>query len=364
MNDAATASQERDYQRKALEAAIRIGLVFLLTLFCFNIIQPFILLTLWGAILAVAVHPFFLKWRDALGGRSKLAATSMTLLALSIVVVPSVLLSGSAVESWENVARRMQEGTLEVPPPPADVKDWPLIGERVHEAWSQASTNLSEAASKYKEQLKGMAKWLLGRAAGVGGALLQCVVAIIIAGILLVSAKSGTAAIERILERLVGQPGARNLVTLSGATIRSVAQGVLGVAVIQAVAAALGMLLVGVPYAGLWTLMVLFLAIIQVPTILVLGPIMVWAFGAVSTVPAVAFTVWSLLVGVSDSFLKPILLGRGLDVPMLVILLGAIGGMIRYGIIGLFVGAVVLAVGYKLLLAWLGKEIREETPAS
>jgi predicted PurR-regulated permease PerM len=143
---------------------------------------------------------------------------------------------------------------------------------------------------------------------------------------------------------------------MAGATIRSVAQGVLGVAIIQAILAGIGLLAIGVPYAGIWTLLVLLLAIMQVPTILVLGPIMLYVFSVEATLPAVLFMIWGLLVGFSDNVLKPLLLGRGLDVPMLVILMGAIGGMIFSGIIGLFVGAVVLSVGYRLFTAWLRQD--------
>jgi len=124
-------------------------------------------------------------------------------------------------------------------------------------------------------------------------------------------------------------------------------------ALIQSILASIGLIVMDVPYAGLWALLVLLLAIIQLPTILILGPIIVYVFSVAETVPAVLFMIWSILVGVSDTVLKPLFLGRGMDIPMLVILPGAIGGMNLSGIIGLFVGAVVLAVGYKLFLAWL-----------
>jgi predicted PurR-regulated permease PerM len=204
----------------------------------------------------------------------------------------------------------------------------------------------------------------LSVAAGAGGVVLQFIVSIIIAGMLLVNAKSGTDSVEKVSVRLMGEELGKQFTGMAGATIRSVAQGVLGVAVIQAVLAGIGLLVIGVPYAGLWTLLVLLLAIIQLPTIIILGPIIVYVFTITTTVPAVIFMVWSLLVGISDSFLKPLLLGRGLDIPMLVVLLGAIGGMILSGIIGLFVGAVVLAVGYKLFTVWLheGMEaVKEES---
>jgi predicted PurR-regulated permease PerM len=304
----------------------------------------------------VAVYPLFEKLQSLLGGRGKLAATLMTLIALAMLVTPSVMLSESAIQNSQALATQLKEGTLQIPPPPETVQTWPLVGEKLHTAWSLASTNLSAALSKYKDQLTDFAKWVLAAAAGAGAVVLQFIVSIIIAGVLLVNAKSGTDAVVKIAARLMGAQGGRAFADMAGATIRSVAQGVLGVAVIQAVLAGIGLLAIGVPYAGIWTLMVLFLAIVQLPTILILGPIIIYVFTMTSTVPAVIFMIWSLLVGVSDSFLKPMLLGRGLDVPMLVILLGAIGGMILSGIIGLFVGAVVLAVGYELFVLWLNQD--------
>ena len=348
----------------AIESGIRVALVFMLVLWCFNIVKPFLLLFLWGAILAVAVYPLFDKFQSALGGKEKLAATLMTVVALAMLVTPSVMLSESVINNSQALGTAMREGTLQVPPPPEQVKDWPLIGKKLDAVWSLASTNLSEVLTRYSDQLTQVAKWVLGVAAGAGATVLKFVISIIIAGTLLVFARGGTAAVDKISVRLMGERIGKQFAGMASATIRSVAQGVLGVALIQAVLAAIGMLVGGVPYAGIWSLLVLFLAIIQLPTIIVLGPVIVYVFTITGTVPAVAFMIWSLLVGISDSFLKPMLLGRGLDTPMLVILLGAIGGMILSGIIGLFTGAVVLAVGYELFVLWLNEgEVPQKAPA-
>lgn len=363
MGDSVATSDERLFNRRVIESSIRVALIFLLVLWCFNIVRPFLLVTLWGAILAVAVFPLFEKLQVMLGGRQKLAATLMTLVALAVLVIPSMMLTESAIENSQLLANGIREGTLRVPPPPDSVREWPLIGEKLHAAWNLASTNLSEALSDYSDQLKGLAKWVLAAAAGAGITILQFIVSVIIAGMLLVYAKSGHAAINKISRRLIGGKLGQEFGSMAGATIRSVAQGVLGVAIIQAVLAGIGMLVIGVPYAGIWTLFTLFLAIVQLPSIIVLGPVIVYVFTITSTLPAVLFMIWTLLAGVSDSFLKPMLLGRGLKTPMLVILLGAIGGMILSGIIGLFVGAVVLAVGYELLLIWLNQDAEAQTEA-
>jgi len=168
----------------------------------------------------------------------------------------------------------------------------------------------------------------------------------------------------RIFTRLSGEKLGLQYTELSKATIRSVAQGVLGVAVIQAILAAIGMYFMDVPAWGLWTLLILVLAVAQLPPILILAPVIVYVFSVADTTPAVIFTIWSVIVSVSDGFLKPLFLGRGMETPMLVILLGAIGGMMLSGIIGLFVGAIVLALSYELFVAWLNQEqqaVAEET---
>ena len=146
-------------------------------------------------------------------------------------------------------------------------------------------------------------------------------------------------------------------------TIRSVAKGVLGVAVIQSLLSAVGLVAIGVPAPGIWAGVILLLAIMQLPPLLVLGPIAVWVFSVADATPATIFAIYAFFVSISDSFLKPLFLGRGMDIPMLVILVGAIGGMMTSGIVGLFVGAVVLAVGYKLLISWMAIEEEEEQEA-
>lgn len=356
MSDFLKSFDNKGYQSRALEVAIRIGLLALLVLWCFNIVKPFILPVLWGTIFAVALYPLFLKLQAVLGGREKLAAVLMTLVVLAILIAPMVMLSGSLVENAQLVSKRIEAGTLTIPPPSEKVKDWPLIGKKLDKSWRLASTNLDDALEHFEPQLRAAGAALLSFAAGAGMEILQFVVSIIIASTLMVYARSGTQVMETIASRLMGAAGGKDIVNLTGATIRSVAQGVLGVALIQSILAGIGLMVIGVPLAGLWSFAVLVLAIVQLPTILILGPIIIYVFSIAETVPAVLFMIWSILVGVSDTFLKPLFLGRGMDIPMLVILLGAIGGMILSGIIGLFVGAVVLAVGYRLFLAWLNQD--------
>ena len=369
MGDASIPSEDRIFQRRALESAIRIGLIVLLVLWCFNIVKPFLLLILWGAIIAVAVYPLFVKFQSLMGGRQKLASTLMTLIALGMLLTPTVMLSDSAIKNSQTFAAKLHEGTLTIPPPSDKVRNWPLIGEKVHEVWSLASSNLGDWIKKYREQLAALGKFALSIAAGAGVTVLQFMLSIIIAGIFLVYARSGTEAVQRFATRLVGKPRGEKFTDMAGATIRSVAQGVLGVAFIQAALAGIGFLVIGVPYAGALTLLVMLWAIVQLPSLIVLIPVIIYVFSTAATVPAVIFLIWTVLVGLSDNVLKPLLLGRGLEIPMPIILLGAIGGMIMSGLIGLFVGAVVLSVGYMLYTAWLdegmegAREPGEEQPS-
>jgi len=209
--------------------------------------------------------------------------------------------------------------------------------------------------SKYSEQVKAFSNWLLKIVASTTMGILGFAVSIIIAGVFLVSAESSYLASRAVGHRLGGERGA-DFTDLTVATVRSVAKGVLGVAFIQTLLAAIGLLVMDIPGAGIWASIILLLAIMQLPPILVLGPIAFWVFSTAEPVPATIFLVYSLFVSFSDAALKPLMLGRGVDVPMLVILLGAIGGMMTAGIIGLFIGAVILALGYQLFMFWLNPE--------
>jgi len=349
-------SNDRSFKAKALEATIHIGLAILLLFWCFKIAQPFIETIVWGVIIAVAIHPGYDRLKSALGGRGRLTATLITLFALILLLVPTYMLSESLINTARGYSVDIKEGMLSVPPPSQSVRSWPVIGDPVYRFWSLASNNLGAAMGKMAPQLKRFGIPLLSAAAGAGIGILKFVVSIVIAGALLANASAGSQAAQALATRLTGERG-KMAVELAAATVRGVALGILGVALIQALLAGLGFLAVGVPGAGFWALLVLILAVVQLPTILVMGPIIVYVFSADSTVTAVVFAIWSVLVGISDTFLKPLLMGRGVDVPMLVIFIGAIGGFLTSGIIGLFVGAIIFALGYKLFLAWLNEDI-------
>jgi len=359
MNTSNQPTNDKLFLARALEVTIHIGFVVLLLYWCFKIGQPFIEIIVWGIIIAVALHPSYNWLKSALGGRGPLAATLITLFALIVLLVPTFMLSESLINTVQGLSAHLDEGTLSVPQPSESVRSWPVIGEPLYKFWSLASENLGAALSKMTPQLKKVGIRLLSTAANVGVGVLKFLVSIVIAGVLLANAAGGTQAARAFATRLTGERGTM-AVELAEATVRSVAVGILGVALIQSILAGIGCLVVGVPGAGLWALLVLILAVVQLPTILVLGPIIVYVFSTSSTIAAVLFAIWSVLVGISDAFLKPLLMGRGVDVPMLVIFIGAIGGFMTSGIIGLFVGAIIFSLGYKLFILWLNMDIQPE----
>jgi predicted PurR-regulated permease PerM len=346
-----------DFTKNTIEAAVRLGLLLLLATWCFKIIAPFIVPVMWGIIIAVAIYPLYIKLKSLLGGRNKLASTVYTLLALAVLITPTVMISNSLIDTSRLITERYEAGTLEVPPPNDSVKEWPLIGEKTYAVWLQASVDLEETLKKYDTETKKLGKAIVSGAAGAAGTILQFILSIIISGIFVANASGAYEVTIKMFTRLTNSESGKTYADLSKDTIRSVAQGVLGVAVIQASLSALGMVVMDVPAWGLWTLAVLVVAIAQIPPIVILGFVSAYVFSVTDTTPAVIFLVYCLVISASDGFLKPMFLGRGMSTPMLVILLGAIGGMMMSGIIGLFVGAIVLALGYELFMAWLNKDV-------
>ncbi|MBL8660022.1 MAG: AI-2E family transporter [Rhodospirillales bacterium] len=344
---------ERDFVHKATEATVRIALVALLVAWCFLIVRPFIVPVVWGIIIAVAVHPTYRRLESLFDGRRAIAAIFCTVLMLAVLVVPTVMLAGTVAESARRLAADLGGGSISIPAPPHDIAAWPVIGEPLDRFWRLASENLEEALGEIRPQIAAFGRWFLSTATGLGLGVLQFVVAIIIAGIFLAHAQEGGRAANAIATRFAGEKG-KDYAALGQATVRSVARGILGVAFIQSLFAGLGFLAVGIPGAGLLALVCLLLAVVQIgPAIVLIGTV-IYVFSTADTVTAVVFMIWSFFVGILDNILKPILLGRGVKVPMVVIFVGAIGGFLAYGIIGLFVGSVILALGFTLFKAWLG----------
>jgi predicted PurR-regulated permease PerM len=344
-------NRDKVYLRRALEVTINIGLVGLLAVTCFLILRPFVPLITWGIILALASYPAYLRLQRLLHGHGAAAAALCTIVFLAVLIVPAILLTDSLIQGIQSVSERMKAGGIVIPPPPGRVATWPLVGPPLSAMWALASTDLSQAIRKFAPELKSVVPGLISASAGLGLTVLQLFLAILISGALLAKAETAVRVTHALSNRLFGDKGPEYQQLISQ-TVRSVTFGILGVAVIQSVFAAIGFLVVGLPAVGFWILTFLFGAVLQAGG-LVLVPAIIYVFAIASTTKAVIFLIWCVVVGLMDNVLKPILLGRGAAVPIAVVFLGAIGGFMGMGIIGLFIGAIVLSVGYKLFLAWL-----------
>ena len=342
----------RDVNR-AVEVSTHLGLIFLLFAACFLILRPFISLIVWGIIIAISIYPAYRKLRRTLRNRGGLSSVLISLLLLTFLVCPVILLAGTLVGELQSLAAGLRDGSPIIPPPPANIETWPVVGVPLKSAWSLAYTNTTAALKTFAPQIRTLVPSLLAASAGVGFAVLQFALSIVVAGILLAKSEAASGAAHSFANRIFGER-AQEFERLASSTIRSVTTGILGVALIQAVLAAAGFLVAGLPGAGLWGIIFLAAAVLQV-AVVVLIPAVIYMFAIASVTKATIFAVWCLFVAVIDNVLKPLLLGRGVDVPIAVVFLGAIGGFVAMGIIGLFVGAIALSVGYKLFAAWLDR---------
>ncbi len=346
---------DKSYLNRALEVFIHLSLIVLLAATCFLILRPFIAVVAWGLTIAIAGYPAYCKLQKLLGGRGGFAAVLFTVLLLTVLIVPIALLAQTLIGGFQDLGVRLHDGTLRIPPPPASIATWPIIGKRLNDLWSLASINFAAALQSLAPQLRGVAAGLLAASAEVGIGVLQFFVSIVVAGFLLANSGRAASLSRKLAIHFFGSKGAQ-FEALAEATIRSVTTGILGVALIQSLLAGLGFLVVQLPGAGLWVLLFLIAAVLQMGGLMLI-PAVIYVFATIGTAKAMAFLIWCIVVALMDNVLKPLLLGQGVPFPILVIFLGAIGGFMAMGIIGLFVGAIVLSVGYKLFLAWLDEDI-------
>ena len=333
------------------DTTIRLFILILIVAWCLLIMNPFVSIIMWSLILALALHPLHKSLSGKMGGRPKLASFIIVILFLIIVILPTSLLISSLVDEVKELKASYDSGTLTIPPPSENVKEWPVIGEKLYDNWQAASDNLGTSIVKYKDQLTGIATKLAKGILGATGAIIQILAALIIAGILLVTGGAGES-IRKFFRKLAGDRG-DEFTDMTLKTVASVVKGIIGVALILALLHGIIFMLAGIPYAGIWTLLVFVLCILQLPVVFITLPIVIYIFSQMELMPAIIWTVLLLVAGLSDNFLKPILLGKGAPVPMLVIFIGVIGGFILSGFIGLFTGAIVMSIGYKLFVGWL-----------
>jgi predicted PurR-regulated permease PerM len=339
-----------------LDVLIRAGLILALVMLCYQVFAPFLTLMVCALILAIALYPLHQYFAGKMGGKQGVAATILVLLGIALIVVPTPVLMSSLGDSVRQLVIDVQENALEIPAPPDAVATWPVVGEKLHAIWSAAYTDLPALIQSLQPKIGDLAKTALGFVAGIGGGLLQFLAAFIIAGILMAFGESGSRGSLAIFERVVGGARGAEFTKLATATIRAVAQGVIGVAFIQAIIVGLCLLVAGVPWAGVLAMIVLVLGMAQIPALLVTLPAIgyIWWKGDYGNAEAIIYTALIFVSGMADNVLKPLMLGRGVEAPMPVILLGALGGMAAAGILGMFVGATLLALGYQIFMGWVG----------
>jgi predicted PurR-regulated permease PerM len=338
---------EKRLSGRLLDVLIRAGLVFVMALLCYQIFSPFLALMAWALILAVTLYPAHQKLAHKMGEKQGLAATTLVLGGIVLIGVPTAVLMFELGDSVHQFIVSLRDHTLQIPAPWPSVAEWPIVGKKVDALWSQAHTDLPAFVQSLQPKLGDLTKTALGIVASIGGALLLFLASFIIAGIIMAFGQSGAGSVKSIFDRIVGTERGEEFAKLSTATIRAVALGVLGVAFIQAIVVGVVLMIAGVPFAGVLALIVLILGIAQVPALLVTLPVIayLWMSGDYGTGAAVTYSVLLFVAGMLDNVLKPLLLGRGVDAPMVVILLGALGGLATSGLMGMFGGATLLALG-------------------
>ena len=353
----------RDLTRTTLAIFCIIGLAGL----SLWVLRPFLAATVWATMVVVATWPLLQSLEGRFGQRRAPAVAVLTLAMLLLLVLPLWLAISTISEHSEQLTaavKSLAENGL--PLPPAWVATLPLVGEKLSMGWTQLATSAtSEIITQVAPYAADTGKWALAQVGGFGGMLIQFLLVVVIVAILYSSGETAARMVRRFGRRLAGERG-ENSIILAGQAIRGVALGVGVTAIVQTVLGGLGLAVAGVPFASLLSAVMLMLCIAQIGPTLVLLPAVGWMYWTGENGWATALLVWSLVVGSLDNILRPMLIKRGADLPLLLIFSGVIGGMLSFGLIGIFVGPVVLAVTYTLLQAWvedvLGKDDADVQP--
>lgn len=346
---------EKRVVARFMDMFIKFSLILGLASFCFTIFAPFMNLMLWALILAVVLYPLHQRLAKRLSNKQGKAATLIVLLGLLLLVVPTIMMVSSMGDTVSNTIERVNSNTFTIPAPSDAIAEIPLIGDKLHAVWLKASTDLPSLIKSLQPQLGDATKKVIHALASMSGSLLMSIFSFIVAGIIMAYGGPGAKSADRIAIRIVGHERGLKLTTLCTATIRAVALGVIGVAFIQALLTGIIMTFAGIPAVGILFIVALILGIAQIPVVLVTAPAIafMWMYGDHGTVMNIVYTILLIVGGMADNVLKPILLGRGVDAPMPVVLIGALGGMAASGILGMFIGATLLSIGYRIFMAWV-----------
>lgn len=344
-------SLKRTPEQVAISIAVRIALLALFAYLTLSVIAPFLGIFAWSVIVVVALYPVYAWLSARLGGLAWLAALIVSLVCLMIVFGPVAILTSSVAVSLEHVAEGIRTGTFALPAPPDALSHVPVVGKGISETWTLATTNSAAFFGKYGHTLVKPGEWLLKLVASLAGSILAFAIASVIAGLLFVPGPRLIGRIRGVVLDIAGERGTR-FVDLARATIRSVARGVIGVSFLQMLAVGTALVVAGVPHAGLFTIAVLFCSLAQLGAGPVVGPLVIWFWLTRDPAPALFFTVYMAIAVALEHILKPIAMGQGLETPLAVILIGILGGTLAYGLPGLFLGPMILALAYELLNFW------------
>jgi predicted PurR-regulated permease PerM len=338
--------------KNTIDSLVRLSILALLVYWAFLVVQPFLVPIAWSIILVIVLYPAYSWSIRRLHLPPAIAAGLIVVFCLLILLGPATWLGLSLGASVRWFAQRLASGELRIPPPFAGVKTWPFVGAKTYDLWNLASSNLTDAFAKVGPSLRPLSTRLLLLASSAGLSMLKFIISIIIAGFLFKPGPSMVKSTGVIFRRLTTEHG-DEYVELVGITIRNLARGVIGVALLQSLLVGIGLIVAGIPAAGLISLSVLILAIVQVGSAIVIVPLVIWSFFAMDTFAAVLFAIYMVPVSLIDNVLRPLIMAHGLKTPMLVILIGLLGGVWVHGLIGLFVGPIVLAIGWELLGIWI-----------
>lgn len=321
------------------------------------ILKPFIGALIWAAMIVIATWPVMLRLQSLLGARRGPAVAVMTVVLLALLVVPLWLVTQAAIEHAGDVPAAIGRlSQTHLPAPPAWLGGVPVVGERALEAWTKASgPAVGDLLQQAEPYLREVVAWFGRRAGTVGMLLVQFIVTVVMCAVLYAGGESWAAWVRRFSRRLAGERGDR-VTVLAGQAIRGVALGVVLTAVLQSILGGIGLAIAGVPFAPVLTAVMLVLCIAQLGPILVLLAATAWVYATVGAGWGTFMLVWSLVVGLMDNFVRPALIKRGADLPFLLIFSGVVGGLMAFGLVGIFVGPVVLAVAYTLLDDWISDE--------
>ena len=341
-------------QAPLIRAALVIGFLFALGAASLKILQPFLVAWLWAVVIVVASWPTMLWLQRRLGGRRWAAVTVLTLAMLVLLVLPLSLVITAAVVNAGEVAERLKTlDDFRLPALPTWVTELPFFGDKAIQLWDQvAMAGLEGLMARLAPYAGAVTKGIVARASGFGFIIVEAVLALAFTALLYLSGEASARVVQRIAARLAGPRGA-NAVVLATQAIRGVALGVGGTAVAQSVMTGIGLSLAGVPFAALLSGLAFVLCLVQIGTLPVLVPAVIWVFWIGDTGWAIFLLVWSIIVGTADNFLRPYLIQRGVDLPLWLVFIGVIGGLFAFGLVGLFIGPVVLAVASMLLSNWL-----------